>query len=503
MTKIGITYLKGSVPGFENFGNLPTDFVNSNGLVNGVEAHNELDALIIPGGTIVESGDFTDDLIKEIKLIANDGKPVIGICAGFQLLANQTDVGRKSQLPIIKKGIGLIDVNFSPLISSDRVTARVIDNSFLTNNQKDDITGFHCHTYGKIDGDAKPLFYSKIQRMNYSSNNKEILSGAVNDDGNVIGTLVHNCLDENPKLAENIFSYIGANEKEIENIYLKNSILKEKLTKEIGIKTGINIKNTIASDFSEFKNNGEGPRYLMIGSNGSDSGKTFILTGLAGALRKRGLKVALLKVGSDARDLVPGLYLTKGLMEDFNSIKIGHLGWLELETTIKQLKKSDYDLVLIEGVMSVFTGILNEKTPYSALEIAIAANIPMLLVTGVNKGGIESSAVDIVAQANMVEKFGCNVKGIILNKIYNKEIFDNAKKYIENNTSLDEVMFLNKEKLNYRGNTPEVEIKYDIFSISALNAIEKNLDIKKIASMSEKVEFNRYLEFEEIKKLFN
>ena len=61
--------------------------------------------------------------------------------------------------------------------------------------------------------------------------------------------------------------------------------------------------------------------------------------------------------------------------------------------------------------MSVFTGLLNEKVPFSAAEIAMSSNIPMLLISGVNKGGIESAAVDLVAHANMLEKFGVNAFG--------------------------------------------------------------------------------------------
>ena len=167
MVKIGITYVKGAVPGFEDFGNLPTDIVKSNGLVNGVKANDELDALIIPGGTLIESGDISDDLKKEIVKMAQDQKPIIGICAGFQLLGNQIDIGRKSEVPIIKEGLGLIDVNFSPLITSDRVKAEVYNNSFITEGITEDIDGYHTHTYGNVVGDAKPLFYSKIQRMNY------------------------------------------------------------------------------------------------------------------------------------------------------------------------------------------------------------------------------------------------------------------------------------------------------------------------------------------------
>lgn len=136
MTRIGLVYVNGAVPGFEDFGNLPTDIVKENGLIDGFKASNELDALIIPGGTLIESNDINMDLNTEIKKMASDGKPVIGICAGFQLLSNQIDIGRKSPVPIVKEGLGIIDVNFSPLITSDRVKAKVFNNSFLVKGQK-------------------------------------------------------------------------------------------------------------------------------------------------------------------------------------------------------------------------------------------------------------------------------------------------------------------------------------------------------------------------------
>ena len=492
MTKIGLAYVKGAVPGFEEFGNLPTDIVKENGLVNGNKASKELDALIIPGGTLIESNDINMDLNKEILKMANQGKPIIGICAGFQLLSNQIDIGRKSEVPIIKEGLGLIDVEFSPLITSDRVVAKVYDNSFLTKNQNEDVKGFHTHTYGKVVGDAKPLFYSKVQRMNYGDTNKagdyNIFSGACNDDGNVIGTMIHNILDENPTIVENFLNQIDATD--VEDIYNRNKTVKEHIQSEVGIGTNIKIP--------QIKIN-EKPKFLMIGSNGSDSGKTFILTGLAGALRKKGYKVALLKVGPDVRDIIPGLYLTKDYMNDFSSIKIGHLGWSDIESTIAKLNSSDYDIVLIEGVMSVFTGLLNEKVPFSAAEIAMSSNIPMLLISGVNKGGIESAAVDLVAHANMLEKFGVDVKGILLNKVYNENIFDNVVPYIRNNSNVDEVLSVGKLKLKTRGFTPEIEIRYDLFTKAALDLVEESLDINKIANMAQEVKFNRIIPFEEIK----
>ena len=493
MTKIGLAYVNGAVPGFEDFGNLPTDIVKENGLVNGNKASKELDALIIPGGTLIESNDIDMGLNKEIKQMARDGKPIIGICAGFQLLSNQIDIGRKSPVPIIKEGLGIIDVNFSPLITSDRVKAKVFKNSFLVENQNEDVKGFHTHTYGKVEGDAKPLFYSQVQRMNYGDVNKEaeynIFSGACNDDGNVIGTMIHGILDENPVLVENLKNQIDI--KDMDDVYNRNLQVKKFLQSEVGINSGIKI--------TENKKNDK-PKYLMIGSNGSDSGKTFILTGLAGAIRKRGYKVALLKVGPDVRDIIPGLYLTKGKMEDFASIKIGHLGWSDIESTIKKLNNSDYDIVLIEGVMSVFTGLLNEKVPFSAAEIAMSSKIPMILATGVNKGGIESAAIDIVAHTNMLNRLGVTVEAVLLNKVYNDDIFDTVVPYIKENTNVETVLKLPKLKsADMRGFIPEVEIRYELFTSHAMDLIESNLNIEEIISMAHEVEFEKIYSFDEIK----
>ena len=495
MTRIGLAYVSGAVPGFEDFGNLPTDIVKENGLVDGNKASKELDALIIPGGTLIESNDIDMDLNTEIKKMAHDGKPIIGICAGFQLLSNQIDIGRKSPVPIIKEGLGLIDVNFSPLITSDRVKAKVFNNSFLVKNQTEDVDGFHTHTYGKVDGDAKPLFYSQVQRMNYGDTNEKgeynIFSGACNDDGNVIGTMIHGILDENPILVENIKEQIDI--QNLNDIYNRNKEVKKFLQSEVGINTGIKIPKITPN---------KKPKYLMIGSNGSDSGKTFILTGLAGAIRKRGYKVALLKVGPDVRDIIPGLYLTKGKMEDFASVKIGHLGWKDIESTISQLNNSDYDIVLIEGVMSVFTGLLNEKVPFSAAEIAMSAKIPMILATGVNKGGIESAAVDIVAHANMLNKLGVEVEAILLNKVYNDNIFDTMIPYIRENTNVKDILKLPKLKsADMRGFIPEVEIRYELFTSHALDLIEDNLDIDKIINMAHEVEFQKIYSFDEVKEI--
>lgn len=504
--KIGLTYVKGAVPGYENFGHLPTDLVKSNGLVDGNRAHEELDALIIPGGTIVESESIKkdSDLASEIYAMNKEGKPIIGICSGFQLLANQTDVGRKSPNPIIKEGLGLLDVNFSPLISTNQVEGEIVGDSFITKDINGPITGFHCHTYGKIEGNAKKLIYSNLNRINYGNTNEKHLSGVVNDDGNIIGTVIHRFFDNNPKIVENLLNYLDATDDDKTSILKRNKECVKRINNEIGIETGIDIripgKNCLTKDLK--KEEGKMPTTVIIGSTGSDSGKTFMTTGLAGIFRQKGLNVGLIKVGPDIRDIVPGLYLTNGYMEDYGSIKISNLGWCELPQVLESLKNSNYDVVLIEGVMSVFTGMLNKKIPYSSAEIARAGNIPMILTTGVSKGGIESAAVDITAHAKKLKDFGINVKAIVLNKVYDMEIFENVKGYIQSETGIKDVIAIPKVKLEERSSTPEVEIKFEDFALKAYETINENFDVNLIRFIEEKPSFDGYLSFDEILDIY-
>ncbi|MGZ7160876.1 MAG: AAA family ATPase, partial [Methanobacterium sp.] len=432
MKKIGLVYVKGSLPAFENFGKLPTHIVKANGLVNGEKIHKALDGLIIPGGSIMESQSINDALISEIRKMEKDGKFIFGMCSGFQLLANKTDIGRRSPCPIEREGLGILDVNFKPMIGTDRVEAEILDDSFLTGGLiGEKVNGFHCHTYGLIEGNAPELFLSEVKRTDYQDNPRKILSGVRNDEGNVIGTMVHACLDENPSLVENILNYIDASKEDILEIETENKHLISKIKTEIGIGTSIHAKKLNS------KNAPKIPKALIIASTGSDSGKTFLTTGMVGVLRKKGYKVAVLKVGPDIRDIVPSLYINKEKMEKFSSIKIGALGWRDLDEIIKDLGNQSYDFILIEGVMSAFTGTLNEKIPYSTAEIAKAANIPVILVSSCSKGGIETAAVDIVGHIEVMDKLGIKTSGVILNRVYDKYISEVASSFIKGRTNVD------------------------------------------------------------------
>jgi len=335
--------------------------------------------------------------------------------------------------------------------------------------------------------------YSRIKRTDYKDNPQKALSGVKNDDGNVVGTMVHAALDENPALRENILNYIDASTEDIEKITKDNQDLLKKIKSEVGINTGL---------YADYLDKPQKiPPVLMIASTGSDSGKTFLTTGLVGTLRKKGYRVGVLKVGPDVRDLVPSLYLNKENMEFFSSIRIGGLGWKDLPQILENLKARNYHLVLIEGVMGIFTGLLNEKIPFSAAEIARSANIPVVLVSGCNKGGIETAALDLASHAEMMKKMGIKTKGVILNKVYDDKIAQVASIYLQG-MDLGIVSTVPKVKMELRGGTPEVEIKLEDFCTNAVNTVEKYLNPQKFVEMAEIPDFDGYMPYSEIRDKF-
>lgn len=498
MTKIGLLELKGVLTLYEHFGHLPTDIVKSDGtLSNGKKAHEELDGLIIPGGTILESESMTPEVAEEIRLINDDDGFILGMCAGFQILSKYTDVGRNSPVPIIRNGLGLLDVTFKPFINTNRVDAEIVDDStlFTKGLKNQSVNGFHCHTYGKIESNDKNVLYSNIKRSNYKYKPERVLSGVSNKKGNILGTTVHCLLDNNPSIVNNILEYVDAVD-EYDDIQRRNKILHNKVFGEIGIET-----NNIAPLREKHPEN---PPMIMLMGTGSESGKTFLASGIVGALREKGIHTYVIKVGPDIRDLSPSLYVNKEKLEDYGSIQISNIGWTPLEKVIEDVKGKGYDLILVEGVMSAATGLLNKKTPYSTAEIAHAGNIPVIMVSSVSKGGIETSAIDIQAHIDLLNKMDVQTKGVILNKTYDPEIVEHVTEFISNKSGLDKenIWSIGKAKVENKGRVPEDYLQLENFTKAAMDVVKKYIDVTKIFELAERPKFRGYLSYDEICELY-
>jgi cobyric acid synthase len=470
------------LPCFEDFGNLPTDLVGADALVDGKPASEVIDMLIIPGGSLVESQSVNEKVTAEIKKMAEQGKFVLGVCSGFQVLAKQTDIGRLSTIPITREGLGLLDAEFKPLICTDWVKADVVGQSFLTQEVGSQVAGFHCHTYGEIElgKNAKPIIVTHAQHVNYFSGPRDLVSGVSNIQGNVVGVFIHGLLDRNSTITESITKSLGITPVDLIAIRAANAKLLENIKSEIGISTGIRQPNRAIA--------GKKPTMLMVTALGSGSGKTFIVTGIAGALKKRGYKVGAIKVGGDIRDIVPSLYLTKEPMKQYSSIKIGPTGWMPSEQVVEAASK-DYNFLLVEGAMSAFTGLLNEKyeRPMSSVEIAAALGASTVLVVACDQKGIEGALIEAVSNIATLRKLGVNMTGVILNKLYISYMTKEIMAVVEQafaSVGVKLVGMVPRLDLEKRGMIPEVEIRYEDFCASAIEAIEKNLNMDLLVDLA-------------------
>jgi cobyric acid synthase len=486
--RIGLVYLPGALPCFEDFGNLPTDLVCSDALVDGKPASQILDMIIIPGGSLVESQSLNKEVTQEIIKMANSGKFVLGICSGFQILAKETDVGRLSTVPITREGLGLLDAEFKPLICTDRVKATITDKSFITDEVGKEVSGFHCHTYGKIilHEDAKTILVSHAQRVNYHKDPQDLVSGVANKEGNVVGVFIHALLDQNPTIIQSITKSLNINAIELKAIRKANAKLLEQIKSEIGISTNIHQQGTV---------NQKPPHLLLITATGSGSGKTFLVAGIAGALKKRGFKVGVIKVGGDIRDAVPALYLIKEPIKGYSSIKIGESGWKPLAEAVEEASQN-HDFLLVEGAMSAFTGLLNEKVerPTSTAEVAAALGASTIVVVGCDKEGVEGALVNALNYVNLLRSLGVKTTGVILNKVRVSYLTDEIKltmKHAFENIGVELLGIVPRMDVEGRGMIPEIEIRYEEFGAQAIEAAEQYINLDTLTKIAEAPRLNQ------------
>ena len=479
MVEIGLVYVKGSLPRFEDFGNLPTCKVMEDGMVNGRPASEVLDLIIIPGGSMIESKSITSELKEEILKISRTGF-VLGICSGFQILSNRTNTGRKSPVPLITEGLGLLDVNFEPLICTDRVFADVIGESFLTEGMEPEntkVSGFHCHTYGdlSVGKNAKTLLISHAKRLDYMANAKEIVSGACNKKGNVVGIMPHAVLDENDGIVNSILQNLDVSKSGFQEIQKKNKELIKNIENELGIFTGT---PTISPNSTVHKP----PKVLVLSATKTGAGKTFITAGIAGALARRGYRVCVMKVGSDLRDVIPALYLVKKTVEKYTTIQIGDRGWMPIKNAIRNATAAKYDYILIEGTMGALSGLLDPSVEYpmSTIQTAIEIDAPVLLINDCKPHGLESAVLDLKIHIDTLQNMGVKIHGVIINK-YPSIPSDAVNKVVLDFFDPIKVLgIIPKVVEKSRDIDPEVEIKYEVFTKYAFDSVEKYVNLDEI-----------------------
>lgn len=174
------------------------------------------DLLIIPGTKntledllyLRQSG--LENLIKQYSKTSK----IIGICGGYQMLGKIIKDPYKVETDLeYVNGLGILDVETT--FEKEKVTTRVRGQYLYDDkNDENNIYGYEIHMgiskYGK---DTKPLF--KI--INKNGHKNEYFDGAINEDGNVMGTYIHG-----------IFDSVYFREKIINELRGKKGITKKK-----------------------------------------------------------------------------------------------------------------------------------------------------------------------------------------------------------------------------------------------------------------------------------
>lgn len=192
----------------------------------------------------------------------------------------------------------------------------------------------------------------------------------------------------------------------------------------------------------------------------------------------------MVKVGGDIRDIVPALYLIKEPMRDYSSITVAECGWKSASEAVKAAGKH-YDFLLIEGAMNMFTGILFDQVekPNSTAEVAAALNVPIIIVAGCDKEGIEGGVINALSYAQLLRKLGMKVAGVILNRVCIGYLSEEIRRNVNQafiGAGIELLGTVPVVDLEGRGTIPEVEIRYEGFGAKAIEVAEKSLDLDKI-----------------------
>jgi cobyrinic acid a,c-diamide synthase len=191
---------------------------------------------------------------------------------------------------------------------------------------------------------------------------------------------------------------------------------------------------------------------------------------------------------------VPALYLIKEPIKNYSSIKIGASGWRPLNEAVTEASQN-HDFLIVEGAMSAFTGLLNEKAqrPSSTAEVAAALGASTILVVGCEKEGIEGALVNTLNYIKFLKSLGVKTTGVILNKMSTSYLTEQTNRTIKQaleNAGVKLVGVVPRMNLESRGMIPEIEIRYEEFGAQAVDAAERYLDLDLLAKLAEAPRFN-------------
>lgn len=236
----------------------------------------------------------------------------------------------------------------------------------------------------------------------------------------------------------------------------------------------------------KFSKNEMTPAIVVAGTH-SGVGKTTIVTGIIGALVRKGYSVQSFKIGPD--------YIDTGFHKKANGCESFNLdSWLMSKTALINFynkKTDDKDIAVIEGVMGLFDGGKNGVS--STAEIAKLLGVPVVLVVDCKSMG---QSVGAIVKGFVEYDEELNVAGVIANRLGTKSHEQIIRETLENL----EVELLGclprNEKLvapsRHLGLVPTTEFSSEDYVEEAICKVEENIDftnLMAIANLVQKKEF--------------
>ena len=172
------------------------------------------DLIILPGSkTTIKDLKYlyNSKLADKIKELAHQGREIIGICGGYQMLGKE--IRDPENFEISSKSITALNLlNVKTVLSSEKVTNQVeassINNlAFEADSSFAKLSGFEIHQGRTIrDPELRPVF--RLQRKLAGSNlDKSRFDGAINDKANIWGTYIHDIF-KNDEFRKALINYL-------------------------------------------------------------------------------------------------------------------------------------------------------------------------------------------------------------------------------------------------------------------------------------------------------
>ncbi|HET7666515.1 MAG TPA: cobyrinate a,c-diamide synthase, partial [Mycobacterium sp.] len=153
---------------------------------------------------------------------------------------------------------------------------------------------------------------------------------------------------------------------------------------------------------------------VVVAAPASNSGKTTVATGLMGALRRAGRRVAPFKVGPDFID--PGYHALASLRpgRNLDPVLVGE----QLIGPLYRYGSAGTDIAVVEGVMGLFDGRIEQDTVGTAVgstaHVAALLGAPVLLV--VDARGQSHSVAALLHGFSTFDR-SVRIAGVVLNRV--------------------------------------------------------------------------------------